>query len=34
MAAEPLRHAAAYLGREGSGYETKMAVAVVYASAT
>jgi hypothetical protein len=32
MAAEPLRHAAAYLGRQGSGYETKMAVAVVYAT--
>ncbi len=33
MAAEPLRHAAAYLGRQGSGYETKIAVAVVYATA-
>jgi len=33
VCAEPLRHAAAYLGRQGSGYETKMAVAVVYATA-
>lgn len=32
-AAVPLRHAAAFMGREGSGYETKDAVAVVYASA-
>jgi hypothetical protein len=31
MAASPLRHSAAYLGREGSGYETKPCVAVVYA---
>ena len=31
MAAVPLRHSAAFLAREGSGYETKVAVAVVYA---
>jgi hypothetical protein len=31
VGAVPLRHAQAYLGREGSGYETKFAVAVVYA---
>jgi hypothetical protein len=30
MAAMPLRHAAVGFGREGSGYETKTAVAVVY----
>lgn len=30
LASVPLRHSAAYLGREGSGYETKVAVAVVY----
>jgi hypothetical protein len=29
-AAVPVRHAQAFMGREGSGYETKMAVAVVY----
>ncbi len=32
MAATPLRHANAFLGREGSGYETKISVAVVYAA--
>jgi hypothetical protein len=26
----PLRHAGTYLGQEGSGFETKVAVAVVY----
>jgi hypothetical protein len=31
-AAVPVRHAAAFLGREGSGYETKFSVAVVYAN--
>jgi len=31
MAAVPVRHAQAFLGRQGSGYETKIAVAVVYA---
>ena len=33
VAAVPTRHSAAFLGREGSGYETKFAVAVVYAKA-
>ena len=33
VAAVPTRHAAAFLGREGSGYETKVAVAVVYSKA-
>ncbi len=33
MAAVPTRHAQAFLGRQGSGYETKMAVAVVYSAA-
>jgi hypothetical protein len=32
-AAVPVRHAGAFLGREGSGYETKVSVAVVYAMA-
>jgi hypothetical protein len=32
-AAVPVRHAGAFLGREGSGYETKVSVAVVYAKA-
>ncbi|MGD0862218.1 MAG: hypothetical protein ABSA21_05590 [Candidatus Limnocylindrales bacterium] len=32
-AAVPVRHAGALLGREGSGYETKVSVAVVYATA-
>ncbi len=32
MAAVPTRHAQAFLAREGSGYETKIAVAVVYAA--
>jgi hypothetical protein len=31
LAAVPTRHAAAFVGRTGSGYETKFAVAVVYA---
>lgn len=26
----PLRHAGAFLGREGSGYETKAAILIVY----
>lgn len=30
MAAVPLRHAGAFLGQEGSGYQTKVAVGVVY----
>jgi hypothetical protein len=30
MTAMPLRHAGTALGQEGSGYETKTAVAVVY----
>jgi hypothetical protein len=30
MVSIPLRHAGAVLGREGSGYETKVAIAVVY----
>ena len=30
LAASPLRHAQSFMGREGSGYETKIAVAVVY----
>ena len=29
-AALPTRHAQAFMGREGSGYETKLAVTVVY----
>jgi predicted RNase H-like nuclease len=33
VAAVPTRHAAASFGREGSGCETKLAVAVVYAQA-
>ena len=32
MAAVPLRHSGGWLAREGSGYETKVAVAVVYAT--
>ena len=32
-AAVPVRHAGTFMGREGSGYETKVSVAVVYASA-
>jgi hypothetical protein len=32
IAAVPIRHAQAFLGREGSGYETKFSVAVVYAT--
>lgn len=31
MSAFPLRHSQAWLAREGSGYESKVAVAVVYA---
>lgn len=30
-AALPTRHSQAFMGREGSGYETKMAIAVVFA---
>lgn len=30
MSSVPLRHSAAFLAREGSGYQTKVAVAVVY----
>jgi hypothetical protein len=33
IAAVPTRHAAAFLGRTGSGYETKVSVAVVYGQA-
>ncbi len=32
-AAVPVRHAQGFLAREGSGYETKFSVGVVYASA-
>ena len=32
LAATPLRHAQAFIGRQGSGYETKISVAVVYSS--
>ena len=32
LAATPLRHAQAFMSRQGSGYETKISVAVVYAS--
>ena len=32
MTLMPLRHSAAFLGREGSGFQTKAAVAVVYAA--
>jgi hypothetical protein len=31
MASVPLRHAQGFVAREGSGYETKMSVSVVYA---
>jgi hypothetical protein len=31
MSASPLRHSAVKLGREGSGYESKLCIAVVYA---
>ena len=31
MASVPLRHSQGYIAREGSGYETKMSVSVVYA---
>ena len=33
MAAVPTRHSQGYMSRAGSGYETKLAVAVVYAPA-
>ncbi|HTC86106.1 MAG TPA: hypothetical protein VK656_05355 [Candidatus Acidoferrum sp.] len=33
MAAVPTRHSQGFLSRQGSGYETKIAVAVVYATA-
>ena len=32
-AAVPVRHAGAFMGREGSGYETKASVAVIYGKA-
>ncbi|MGH2406662.1 MAG: hypothetical protein ACRDF7_01100 [Candidatus Limnocylindrales bacterium] len=32
VAAVPTRHAQAFVARQGSGYETKLAVAVVYAA--
>jgi hypothetical protein len=32
-AAVPVRHAQGFMAREGSGYETKFSVAVVYANA-
>ena len=32
-ASVPVRHAGAFLGREGRGYETKFSVGVVYATA-
>jgi hypothetical protein len=31
MASVPVRHAGVLMGRQGSGFETKIAVAVVYA---
>ena len=34
MHAMPLRHAAAWMGREGSGFQTRVAIVVVYAAAT
>ena len=33
MSSVPLRHAQGFIAREGSGYETKVAVTVVYAPA-
>lgn len=33
ISAVPLRHAQAFIGREGSGYETKLAAAAIYATA-
>jgi hypothetical protein len=33
MAAVPTRHAQGFMARQGSGYETKLAVAVVYGKA-
>jgi hypothetical protein len=33
MAAVPVRHTGAFLARQGSGYESKIAVAVIYAAA-
>lgn len=32
VAAVPVRHSAAMFGRTGSGYETKVSIAVVYAT--
>ena len=32
VAATPLRHSQGFMSRQGSGYETKISVAVVYAS--
>jgi hypothetical protein len=32
LASTALRHAQAYLGRDGSGYETSVAIAAVYAT--
>jgi len=32
LAATPLRHAQGFMSRQGSGYETKVSVAVVYGS--
>lgn len=32
MAAVPIRHSQGFISREGSGYETKVSVTVVYAS--
>ncbi|MGH2463934.1 MAG: hypothetical protein ACRDGI_00585 [Candidatus Limnocylindrales bacterium] len=31
LAATPLRHSQSFMGRQGSGYETKISVAVIYA---
>ena len=33
MAAVPTRHSQGFMARQGSGYETKLAVAVVYTTA-
>jgi hypothetical protein len=33
MAAVPIRHTGLFLGREGSGYESKIAVAVIFGRA-
>ena len=32
LASTPLRHSQGFMSRQGSGYETKISVAVVYAS--